>query len=80
MNKSKAQRRQWWYDLAPEQQQKQIEKWQMKKAERRRENPPGFLTERLKKAYPWYVDGVDETNRKRWLRMVHKKNPWLKSA
>lgn len=28
--------------------------------------------------YPWATEGVNSKNKKQWLAMIHKKNPWLK--
>lgn len=32
------------------------------------------------KDYPWLIEGVNDNNRKQWLAMIHRKNPWLKVA
>ncbi len=77
MNKTKEQRRKWWYNLTSEQQEAQIHKWQAQKAERRKHKPVIAYYENNPK-YPWYKTGVNSKNRAKWLRMIKRKNPWLK--
>ncbi len=68
-------RRQWWNRLTPEQKENFIEKRQAQKAEYRKLNPPKELM--YNPQYPWMTEGVNDTNRKKWLANIKKKNPWL---
>lgn len=76
--KTKKQRQQWWKDLTPEQQGEYIEKKQVQKAERRSHEPPRVL--KFNPKYPWRTEGVNSKNKKQWLAMIYKKNPWLKQV
>ena len=76
--KSKKQRQQWWNSLTSEQQGEQIEKWQAQKAERRKIIPNKIL--KYNPTYPWLTEGVNPENKDKWLKMIYKKNPWLKVA
>jgi len=76
--KSKKQRQKWWNSLNSAQKEAQIKKWQVQKAERRKNMP--VLPEKYNSKYPWLTEGVNLGNRAAWLEMIHKKNPWLKVA
>ncbi len=77
-HKSKKERQEWWRNLTPEQREAQIEKWQAQKAERRKDEPKRIL--KYNPAYPWLTEGVNDSNREQWQKMIAKKNPWLKVA
>ena len=76
--KTKKQRQQWWNSLTPDEKDVQIKKWQVQKAKRRKIKPVQELKYNPK--YPWMTEGVNPKNRKNWLAMIKKKNPWLKVA
>ena len=76
--KTKKKRRQWWNRLTPEQQEKQIIKWQAQKAKSHKLLPDKIL--KYNPEYPWMTEGVNDTNRAEWWAMINKKNPWLKVA
>lgn len=76
--KSKKQHQRWWKSLTLEQQEDYIKSIQAKKAKRRQLNPPKDLEYDPK--YPWETEGVNSKNRAQWLRMIKKKNPWMKVA
>lgn len=78
MRKTKAQRRKWWTEsLSSEQRALYIKMVQARKAERCKNKPPDVNWMDNPK-YPWYKTGVNPENREQWLRMIKKKNPWLK--
>ena len=77
-NKTKKQCQQWWKDLTLKQRGEYIEKKQAQKAERRKLEPPRIL--KYSSKYPWRTKGVNSKNKKQWLAMIHKKNPWLKQT
>lgn len=76
--KTKAQRQQWWNNLTFDEKETQIIKWQCQKEKRRKINPVPEL--KCNPKYPWMTEGVNGKNRKKWLAMIKKKNPWLKVA
>lgn len=77
MTKTKIQRQIWWTkSLSDEQRAMYIEMKQAQKAKKRKNNPPDVSWMDNPK-YPWYKTGVNRSNRKRWLKMINKKNPWL---
>jgi len=76
--KTKAQRQQWWDNLTPDKKETQIIKWQRQKAKKRKLYSEKKL--KFNPKYPWMTTGVNDKNRKKWLAMIRKKNPWLKVA
>ena len=76
MKKSKRQRQQWWRSLTLEQQDEYIRRKQARKAEERKNSSPKKL--KVNPKCPWLTEGVNKTNRKQWLAMIKRENPWLK--
>lgn len=74
---NKEQRQEWWNSLTSDQQEAQIHKWQAQKVERHKNRPEKKFSEKQLRLYPWYVDGVNKTNRAQWLRTIKRKNPWM---
>lgn len=81
--KTKKQRQQWWKSLTLDEQQEYIEKRQASKAKYRKNNPKQSKKDDYRypsKIYPWLIEGVNDSNREQWQKMIAKKNPWLKVA
>jgi len=76
--KTKAERQRWWKNLSPQEQEAYIERRQARKTAWRKKHPKKELA--YDRRFPWATEGVDDTNRAAWQRMILKKNPWLRST
>ena len=71
--RSKAERRAWWRNLSPEQQQEYIERRQSQKAEQRKNS--SYVPE----VTGFEATGVNPDNRAEWRELVLERNQWLNS-
>ena len=73
--RTKAERQAWWNGLSPQEQQEYIERKQARKTAWREKHPKEEPAYNPK--YPWATNGIDDSNRAAWQKVILKKNPWL---
>jgi len=72
---TKAERVAWWKSLSPQEQEAYIARRQERKTAWRKKHPAKVQIYDPK--YPWATNGIDDSNRAAWQKVILKKNQWL---